>query len=228
MLALRFLLTFLIVILLILNGIGILLYRKKRQEFLNRPNRNNENIAMEELSTISTVNNDKTKYRPISVLSTITSNPSSSPMPNARSSYVNYPRHTIVPLPKITTIFETSEVSQEDDEEEEEEETTSPSNQTNNKSDMDLSLEVFQRQALKEHNAMRAMYRKPPFKLSESLNLYAQVKPSIHCFFSHYLICFSIGLNNVQTQIQLHHQELNGVCIVKVNQLEKILFQLNP
>ena len=129
---------------------------------------------MEDLSTISTVNNDRTRYRPMSILSTVTSNSSSNPMPNAGSYRVNYPRHKILPLPKITTILETSEVSQED--EEEEEETTSPSNQTNNKSDMDLSVEEFQRQALREHNAMRAMYRKPPFKLSESLNLYAQVK----------------------------------------------------
>jgi hypothetical protein len=47
---------------------------------------------------------------------------------------------------------------------------------------MDLSLEEFQRQALIEHNAMRTMYRKSPLKLSESLNIYAQVKHNIHLF----------------------------------------------
>lgn len=48
-------------------------------------------------------------------------------------------------------------------------------NTTFEKSEMDLGLEEFQRQALAEHNTMRAMYKKPPVKLSEALNLYAQV-----------------------------------------------------
>lgn len=41
--------------------------------------------------------------------------------------------------------------------------------------DFDLELEEFQRQALKEHNDMRHTYRKAPLKLSDTLNVYAQV-----------------------------------------------------
>jgi uncharacterized protein YkwD len=132
----------------------------------------------------------------MSILSTITSNSSSTPTPIARSSRLINHRPTMISAPKITTIFETSETSQDD------EETTSPSNQINDKSDMDLSLEEFQRQALNEHNAMRAMYRKPPFKLSESLNIYAQVKHQSICSGVYFFIlCFSIGLNDVQRRI---------------------------
>jgi uncharacterized protein YkwD len=128
---------------------------------------------MDELSTLSTTTNDRSKYRPMSILSTITSDLSSTSI--TRSSRIINHRQTIIPVPKITTIHETLETSQE-------EETTSPSNQINDKSDMDLSLEEFQRQALIEHNAMRTMYRKSPLKLSESLNIYAQVKHNIHLF----------------------------------------------
>jgi len=53
----------------------------------------------------------------------------------------------------------------------------------NEKNDIDLSLEEFQRQALEEHNLMRAMHSKPPFNLNESLNIYAQVKSNLfYCF----------------------------------------------
>jgi len=148
---------------------------------------------MDELSTLSTTNNDRSKYRPMSILSTITSDLSSTSI--TRSSRIINHRQTIIPVPKITTIHETLETSQE------EEETTSPSNQINDKSDMDLSLEEFQRQALIEHNAMRTMYRKSPLKLSESLNIYAQVKYNIHLFGFFCIFCYSIGLTNVHRRI---------------------------
>jgi uncharacterized protein YkwD len=158
----------LIIILIILNGIGVFIYRKKRQQFVNKSNKINDNIPMSEISTISAMNINKSKYRQMSTVLTGTSDLSYENTSNYRSSFITNPEETMVSIPNITTIYETDETSQS--------EPFSPSNQTNDKSDMDLLLEEFQRQALKEHNSVRKMYNKPPFRLSESLNIYAQVK----------------------------------------------------
>ena len=72
---------------------------------------------------------------------------------------------TFLSVPKITPIPEDLENSIDESR-----------TYSNMKSEMDLLLEEFQRQALNEHNAMRKMYKKSPLKLSESLSLYAQVK----------------------------------------------------
>jgi uncharacterized protein YkwD len=99
----------------------------------------NGDIPMSEPpSTLSTINMNKSKYKQLSALSTIT---------NTKTI-----RNTLA-----TIQSESASASTE-------------------KSDTTLSLEEFRRQALQEHNSIRAMNNKPPLKLSESLNIYAQVK----------------------------------------------------
>ncbi|CAF1202787.1 unnamed protein product [Adineta steineri] len=159
-----------ILILILLNGGGILLYRKNRQKFIKEANQvNDNNIPMRAPSTISTINmNNKPNYRKMSILSAVTRNSSVTnskvyPELNTRKS-----RRMINSLPNITTINKVLRTSQV--------KPLSPvSDDMNEKADeMDLSLEEFQRQALAEHNFMRAMYNKPALKLTESLNIYAQ------------------------------------------------------
>lgn len=125
---------------------------------------------MNDMSNLSSVTMSKPKYRQMSIPSTITTDSS---LTNS-SSLINRTTYTInPPQPKVSTanmttmpeILEISEI-----------ESISSSNHMNEKSDIDLGLEEFQRQALKEHNAMRIMYNKTPLKLSESLSIYAQVK----------------------------------------------------
>ncbi len=165
----RFLAVLLIVILLIINGAGMLLYRKKRQQFLNKSNRRNENISMSEISSVSTINMNKSKYRQMSSPSTITSDSSYTNTIGYRSFFITNAEQTKISVPNMETIRETTEFESEFESE-------STSTPINEKNDMDLELEEFQRQALKEHNSIRAMFNKPPLKLTESLNIYAQVK----------------------------------------------------
>lgn len=167
----RFLLILLIVILAILNGVGVLLYRKRRQQFLQRSNQVNNDIPMSDVSSTTTMNMNKSKYKQMSVPSTITTGSSFI----NRSSYLINPEKTILSIPNMTTIPETLEISDV--------QSISPSSQIHDRSDMDLELEEFQRQALKEHNAMRIMYHKTPLKLSDSLNIYAQVNLTFDHFF---------------------------------------------
>lgn len=121
------------------------MYRRKRQNFLNQ-SPNQVNESIP-LSQISTNSNDRSSTKLIS----------------PRTQWRNA-RLTFVSVPKISPIPETIESP-----------TIQSRSMTNDKSEMDLSLEEFQRQALNEHNSMRKMYRKSPLKLSESLNMYAQV-----------------------------------------------------
>jgi uncharacterized protein YkwD len=109
-----------------------------------------------EASTISTINVNQSKYRHMSIPSTITSDPSLTRTTHCHSSYVTNSIPNKTKLPSIQS--ESISIDMDD------------------KSDIDLSLEEFQRQALQEHNSVRAMYYKPSLKLSQSLNSYAQVK----------------------------------------------------
>lgn len=120
------------------------------------------------MSSLSSSSNDPSQYRRLSYVSFTTSHSLSPNSTNTRSSRVRYHRPTILSIPKVTTIPETLETSDR--------ESAVFSNQTNDKSEMDLSVEEFQREALKEHNAMRTTYKKASLKLSESLNIYAQVR----------------------------------------------------
>ena len=125
----------LLVILCLLNAGGLYLYQRKRREYLHRSKQLDREIPMSDRSSISTVGQQISKYRPISNSSIVSGDFS---------------------LSRVSSKF--SPVSLEE------------------KSELDLSLEEFQRQALSEHNAMRVMYKKAPLKLSDSLNLYAQVR----------------------------------------------------
>lgn len=153
--SLRFLAVLLIVVLLLLNGLGFFLYRRRRQKFLNTPN---ETIPMSQISTNSNHRSNSTLISD----RTITATSSSNRMKTRRMTFLSVPR--------ITPIPEGSENS-----------TPGSRAYSLGKSDMDLSLEEFQRQALNEHNAMRKMYKKSPLKLSESLNIYAQVTIKFIC-----------------------------------------------
>jgi uncharacterized protein YkwD len=163
----------------------MLLYRKKRQKFFNRSNRINDNIPMRELSTLSTINANKSKYRQISIPSSTTADSALTTTTDEISSYITNTGKKMILISNITTIHETPETI--------ESESTSPSYQTSEKSDMDLTLAKFRRQALKEHNSMRAMYNKPPLKLTESLNIYAQVKFKFFFFFNMFFFIIVLG-----------------------------------
>ena len=142
----------LIVILLILNGVGVYLYSRKRKNFVNQSDRINNHIPMREAS----------KYRRMSIPSTITSDLTATNTRGYLSSYTTKSEHIRNSIPTKTTVHDILRTTQ--------------SELSNEKNDIDLSLEEFQRQALKEHNSMRSMHKKPPLKLTESLNIYAQVK----------------------------------------------------
>ena len=159
----RFLAALLIVILLLLNGLGFILYRRKRENFVEKSNQMNENLPLSEVSTGTTSSNARSNTQLISTRSLATFSSASSYRTRTR-----YPRLTLLSVPKITPVPESLETP-----------TNQTGTMTNDKSEMDLSLEEFQRQALNEHNAMRRMYNKSPLKLSESLNMYAQVEESL-------------------------------------------------
>ncbi|UJR23883.1 hypothetical protein I4U23_026855 [Adineta vaga] len=169
----------LIVLLVLINGVGVYLYRKKRQRFLQQSNLINDNIPMRKPSNASTMTLDYAKYRQMSTVST------RKPRSRLSNSRVHPPPpYTIKSSGKsISTIHETNVNDQSE-------------SLSNEKDDIDLTLEEFQRQALKEHNNMRALRNKPPLKLAESLNIYAQywaeqcartnvIKPSNHDWRSH-------------------------------------------
>jgi uncharacterized protein YkwD len=131
---------------------------------------------MHETSTISTIDINKSKYRQISIPSTITND---LPFTNTRdylSSYTRKSQQIMNSTPNKTKIHEILTSAQSK---------SSSLDEINEKSDIDLSLEEFQRQALKGHNLMRAMHNKPPLKLNESLNIYAQVKSNLFYRFLH-------------------------------------------
>ena len=130
--SIRLLLLLLIFILFMLNGIGIIVYRKRRREFLQQTH---DDMHLTEIASLS---NEKM---------------------NAKSHPIKRP---------MTAITETLENSQID--------SISYLCQTNDLSEMDLEIEEFQREALREHNSIRFIYKKPPLKLSESLSIYAQVE----------------------------------------------------
>ena len=188
----RFLAVLFIIIILLLNVVGLLLYRKRRQRFFNQSNQINNTILMRETSTISTINVNKSKYRQLSVPSTIISDFSLTNTQSCPSSYLTNPLH------KITTIRELNETIQLEEINE-------------------LSLEEFRRQALKEHNSVRSTFNKSPLKLSESLNISAQVIEFYLLLFNIFIIDHRIGLNNVHKRMSFFHHNLNGVCNIKNN-----------
>ena len=139
----RLITALLIVLLSLLNGGGYYLYKRKRRDFLHESKRTDDEMPMSDRSSVSTIDQQISKYRPISNSSIISGD--------------DFPSYRQPSEPRLSSA-KFSPVS------------------TYEKSDLDLSLEEFQRQALNEHNTMRTMYKKSPLKLSESLNLYAQVR----------------------------------------------------
>lgn len=144
----RFIVALLIVVICLLNVLGVYLYGKKRRKFLHQDGK--EEIPMTDSSSSST---PTMKYRQMSSPSTQSEVFSTATFliePSIQRSNPSIKAKSSKSLFSLNTILE--------------------------KSEMDLGLEEFQRQALAEHNTMRKMYRKPPVKLCEALNLYAQVK----------------------------------------------------
>lgn len=159
----RFIVALLIVVICLLNVVGVCLYDKKRRKFLHQEEK--EEIPMTDSSSSSTTT-PTMKYRQMSTPSArseVFSTATFLVQPSIQQSNPSIQAKSSKSLFSLNTILE--------------------------KSEMDLELEEFQRQALAEHNTMRKMYRKPPVKLCEALNLYAQVKKrkslrnSVDCFF---------------------------------------------
>jgi hypothetical protein len=136
-----------LVIFLLVNGGGILYFYKKRKHFFNQSNKMNEEISMRETPDYY----DQTKYKQMSILSSSSTD---------HISYVINSEKLMTSTPNIAIIEKLKEHTQ--------------SEALLRKKDIDLK--EFQRQALQEHNSIRTRYNKPLLKLTEALNIYAQVR----------------------------------------------------
>jgi len=163
----------LIVILLLINGGGFLYFRKKRNQFLNQSNR------IDQKSTISIIDS-RSKEISISSLQrsyTVTSDYGLSVMTKSEQLITSTPN-------SITDCKENIQ-----------------SKISFNQSDK-ITEKDFQQQALLEHNLIRSRYNKPPLKLTESLNISAQVNFIFYLLISNsFCFVYSIGLINMQIRM---------------------------
>jgi hypothetical protein len=136
----------LIVILLLINGGGFLYFRKKRNQFLNQPNR------IDQKSTISIIDS---RSKQISI-------------PSLHRSYTVTSDYRLSVMTKSEQLITSTPNSITDYKE------NIQSKISFNQSDK-ITEKDFQQQALLEHNLIRSRYNKPPLKLAESLNISAQV-----------------------------------------------------
>ena len=192
------------VLLFLINGVGLYIFQKRRNAFLSNTQTDDQNIPMNDRTTTTNVSQhqdyDQSGYRQFTNSSFVSSqskiNNNNQTIRGSNSSQLGFVLKENEFNPQMNRISHFSNISRE----------------TSFQHDIDLSLEQFQRQALKEHNAMRTTYKKSPLKLSESLNVYAQViiefSISFHHFFSSFylekiffLFQFSIGQNNVHEVI---------------------------
>lgn len=153
----------LILLLVLLNGLGGYFYYKKRQKFLAELNQKNDQIPLQSASKMSSLDLRQSQYRQSSLTSAKTSRPS-----RFSSIKVHPPPPTIRPSQQTRSTLAPGLTDVAD---------ARLSDDIDGKDEMDLILEEFQRQALQEHNRMRAIYKRPPLKLADSLNVYAQVTP---------------------------------------------------
>ncbi|CAF1060605.1 unnamed protein product [Adineta ricciae] len=145
-----FIIVLFIVSLVLINGVGVYLYRKKRRKFLQQTNRIDNEIPMRTSLNSTSFKLSNPSYGSMSTLS----------IGKRPSGYNNSKVHPSRDV-KISTIHETMRSDQSD-------------SSFSSSDEPQLSLEEFQRQALEEHNNIRTIHNKPLMKLDQSLNLYAQ------------------------------------------------------
>ena len=136
----------------LVNGVGVYLYRKTRRKFLQQTDRIDNEIPMRTSLNSTSLKLSNPSYGSMSTLS----------IGKYASRCTNSKVHPSRDV-KISTIHETTRSDQAD-------------SSFSSLDEKQSSLDEFQRQALKEHNNIRTIHNKPVMRLDQSLNLYAQVK----------------------------------------------------
>jgi hypothetical protein len=180
----RLLVVLLLLIIVLGNIVAIVYYRRKRGQFLRLPD---APISMNERPVYEA--RHESRPRPVSMLSTSVGT-MSAPSSNADdASQMTWTRKRLVQLDDVPRL--PNEVRIENI----------------------FDLRRFRQRALQEHNTIRTKHGKQLLKLSDALNIYAQVTMSVarvRCSSFARSVRFSIGLINVRVQRTSFLHKPNG------------------